>query len=260
VNCASLPPSLFENELFGHSREAFTDAKSKRLGLVQEAKGGSIFFDEVNTLDPACQAKLLRFIEEREYRPLGARKPLQANLNVIAASNNDLQHHTETGRFREDLFYRLNVITLILPPLRERREDIPLLVKHFLKKYEKQYGIKQISPDVLASFSAHEWPGNIRQLENMIQQLMILTPGPVIDREHLPTDNGFSPTTNPNLEFQKAKKRVIEEFEKNYIIRMLRMHQGNITHTAKAAGKDRRVFARMIKKYRISADAFKSPS
>ena len=260
VNCASLPPTLFENELFGHFREAFTDAKSRRPGLVQEAEGGTIFLDEVDALDPTCQAKLLRFIEEREYRPLGSRKPLQANLNMTAATNNDLWHNVETGRFREDLFYRINVITLTLPPLRERREDIPLLVRHFLKKYEKRYGIKQISPDVLASLSTHEWPGNIRQLENLVQQLMILTPSPVIDREHLPSDNGFTPTTESNLNFQEAKKRVIEEFEKNYIIRMLRMHQGNITHTAKAAGKDRRVFARMIKKYRISADAFKSPS
>lgn len=252
LNCASLTPTLFENEMFGHEKEAFTDAKSFRPGVIKEAEGGTIFLDEVDTLERASQAKLLRFLEERAYKPLGSGKCIKADVRIIAASNSDLSLSVKASRFRQDLFYRLNVIALKLPPLRERQEDIPLLANHFLKKYAKRFGDKKLSPAVIKMFFLHTWQGNIRELENVIQQIMVMSPDQVIKPESLPfmkvEDDQQSWLVDT---FQDSKQRHVEQFEKEYIYNILRQYNGNITQAAKAAGKDRRAFGRLVKKHQL---------
>ncbi len=260
VNSAALPATLFENELFGHAKEAFTDARSSRPGLIREAEGGTIFLDEVDTLDPASQAKLLRFLEEKEYRPLGSGKAIKTNVRVIAASNTELKASMEAGRFRQDLFYRLNVVPLTLPPLRERREDIPILANHFLKKYERKFGAKRFSPAAMEKLSLHPWPGNIRELENMVQHVMIMVPDRVIGPESLPFAAQDDQQPKMFHNFQEAKRKAIETFERAYISNLLRIHDGNITRAAKASGKDRRAFGRLVKKHRLPVTGERSIS
>ena len=249
VNSAALPPALFENELFGHAKEAFTDARTYRPGLIREAEGGTVFLDEIDTLEPASQAKLLRFLEEKEYKPLGSAKSVKANVRIIAACNADLKESMKGGRFRQDLFYRLSIVPLALPPLRERREDIPVLATHFLKKYELKFGAKRFSPAALEMLSHHPWPGNIRELENIVLQVMILVPDEVIGPESLPFSLEDAHRSQTCQTFQEAKKKVIEAFEMEYLSDILSLYHGNITRAAKAAGKDRRVFGRLVKKY-----------
>lgn len=252
LNSATLPATLFENEMFGHAKEAFTDAKSSRAGIIREAEGGTIFLDEIDTIEEASQAKLLRFIEDRTYRPLGSGKYTQADVRIIAASNTDLRSRIETGKFRQDLFYRLNVITFFLPPLRDRREDIPLLAEHFLKKYAQRFGVKRLSPAAMEMLSLYSWPGNIRELENVIQQVLIMGPHQVIGPESLAFNVVESQPGQALNTFQEAKRKTIEQFEKEYVYNVLSLHKGNITQAAKAAGKDRREFGRLVKKYRLS--------
>ena len=251
VNSATLPAALFENEFFGHAKEAFTDARSSRPGLIREAEGGTVFLDEIDTLEQASQAKLLRFLDEKEYKPLGSGKPIKVNVRVIAASNTDLKESIEEGRFRRDLFFRVNVITLILPPLRHRREDVPVLAGHFLKKYERKFGVKRFSHAAMEKLSSYAWPGNIRELENMVQQVMIMVADPVIGPESLPLSFQDTQYSSPACRtFQEGKTDAMETFEREYIANILRIHNGNITQAAKAAGKDRRVFGRLVKKHK----------
>ena len=252
LNSATLPATLFENEMFGHVKEAFTDAKSARSGIIKEAEGGTIFLDEIDTIEEASQAKLLRFIEERKYRPLGSGKYTRADVRIIAASNTDLRSRVEADRFRQDLFYRLNVITCYLPPLRERREDIPLLADHFLNKYAQRFGRKKLSPAAMKMLSLHGWPGNIRELENVVQQVLIMVPNAVIGPESLPFHAAGSQPDQALNTFQEAKRKTIEQFEREYIHNILSLHKGNITQAAKAAGKDRREFGRLVKKHRLT--------
>jgi len=252
LNSATLPATLFENEMFGHAKEAFTDAKSARAGIIKEAEGGTIFLDEIDTIEEASQAKLLRFIEDRTYRPLGSGKYTQADVRIIAAGNTDLRSLAEAGKFRRDLFYRLNVITFFLPPLRERREDIQLLAEHFLKKYAQRFGVKTFSPAAMKMLSLYNWPGNIRELENVIQQVLIMAPHQVVGPESLPLNGAETQTDEVLNTFQEAKRKTIEQFEKEYVYNALSLHKGNITQAAKAAGKDRREFGRLVKKYRLS--------
>ncbi len=249
VNSAVLPAALFENELFGHTKEAFTDARSSRPGLIREAEGGTIFLDEVDTLDPASQAKLLRFLEDKEYKPLGSGKSIKANVRIIAASNADLKESMEAGRFRQDLFYRLNVINLNLPSLRQRTEDIPILANHFLKKYERKFGAKRFSPAAMEMLSLYNWPGNIRELENMVQHVLIMVPDNFIGPECLPFSVEGAHRSRACQTFQEAKRKAIGAFEREYVSNILCLYNGNITRAAKAAGKDRRVFGRLVKKY-----------
>src|SRR5436190_6741056 len=177
VNCAAIPETLLESELFGHVRGAFTGATTNKKGKFALADGGTIFLDEIGTMSPALQAKLLRVLQEREFEPLGSERTQRVDVRVIAATNRDMKRLVEEGRFLEDLFYRLNVIPLILPPLRERREDIPLLVEHFLRKHAQRSGrrIDQIHADALDRLMAYDWPGNIRELENTIERAVVLS-------------------------------------------------------------------------------------
>ena len=252
LNSATLPATLFENEMFGHVKEAFTDAKSSRSGIIKEAEGGTVFLDEVDTIERASQAKLLRFVEERKYRALGSGKYTDADVRIIAASNTDLRLRVTANKFRQDLFYRLNVITLTLPPLRERREDIPLLVDHFIKKYAHRFGEKSLSPGAMKMLSLHTWPGNIRELENVIQQIMVMTPHRIIEPESLPFEVAESQQGRDFSPFHEAKRKSVEQFEKEYLSEILLFHKVNITQAAMAAGKDRREFGRLVKKYQLS--------
>ncbi len=250
VNCAAVPADLFENELFGHHRGAFTDARSSQRGLIAEADGGTLLLDEINALPPAAQAKLLRFIEDRSYRPLGSPRTVKADVRLVAATNTDLKEQVAKGMFREDLFYRLHVVALRLPPLRERSGDIPLLGEYFLRRYTPTRNGWSFSPEALAALTEHEWPGNVRELENLIRQMVCLHPPKVIRPEDLPwpARPGVAP---PADSFRTAKARTIAHFERSYLAGLLHTHRGNITRAARAARQDRRTFRRLIQKHRL---------
>jgi two-component system, NtrC family, response regulator GlrR len=260
VNCGAIPVELMENELFGHDRGAYTGAHTSQTGMISEANGGTLFLDEIDCLPATAQVKLLRFLQKKEYRPLGSSKTNQADVRVIAASNTDLREAIKSGRLRQDLYYRLNVLSLHLPPLRERREDIPVLSRHFLAKYAYEFDkpAKDISPDALRKLKRYDWPGNVRELENLIERAVALSEsrsihGADID---LPQENSPVVTTLP-ISFQEAKTRYVAQFERDYVQELLRLHQGNITKAAQSAMKDRRAFWELIRKHKIDARSFK---
>src|SRR5881296_871586 len=186
VSCAAIPATLLESEMFGHERGAFTDAKERRLGKLELAHGGTLYLDEIGDMPVELQTKLLRALQERTIERLGGQEPIHIDVRVLAATNRDLETMMRDGRFREDLFYRLNVVTVTLPPLRERRRDIPLLVEHFLAKYATELGERGVAPDSLDRLVGHEWPGNVRELEHVIQRAMVMAQNGVILPEHLP--------------------------------------------------------------------------
>ncbi len=185
VSCAAIPSALLESELFGHEKGAFTDARERKLGKFEVAHGGTLFLDEVGDMAPELQAKLLRALQERSFERVGGHEPIRVDVRILAATNRDLEALIKSGRFRDDLYYRLNVMTVQLPPLRERRRDIPLLVDHFLAKYANELGSRAVSAEALDRLVGHEWPGNVRELENVVQRAMVMAGG-VIVPEHLP--------------------------------------------------------------------------
>jgi two-component system, NtrC family, response regulator GlrR len=257
VNCGALPIALVENELFGHARGAFTSASDFQVGVVAEANGGTLFLDEIDCLPQLAQIKLLRFLQEKEYRPLGSPKIRRADVRVIAASNLNLEEAVAQGRFRQDLFYRLNIISLSLPPLRDRQDDIPLLAAHFLEKYSREFGkdVTQLSADALEALLSHRWPGNIRELEHAIERAVVLCRTEVIQFSDLGICSGFNPQKRESLQVAKAKE--IARFEKNYIKALLSACHGNITKAAQMADKNRRAFWQLIHKHQIDAASFK---
>ena len=186
VSCAAIPATLLESELFGHERGAFTDAKERKLGKFELAHGGTMFLDEVGDMPPELQTKLLRALQERSFERVGGQEPIRVDVRILAATNRELEALIKEGRFRDDLYYRLNVVELPLPPLRERRRDIPLLVDHFLAKYADDLGVRIVAPEALDRLVGYEWPGNVRELENVIQRAMVMATGGVILPEHLP--------------------------------------------------------------------------
>jgi DNA-binding NtrC family response regulator len=254
VDCAALPDNLFENELFGHTRGAFTDAHRDQKGLVALADKGTLFLDEIDSLSPSAQAKLLRLLQEKTYRPLGSEKFVKADLSVLAAMNRDPVSLVEKGQFRSDLFFRLNVFRLHLGPLRERRADIPILARYLVETTasEMQVGPKALTPAALRKLMGHGWPGNVRELGNVIQRAVLLAH----DRNLLPDHVVFSTepvapvgTPVPAETFRQAKERAIKEFESSYVSRLFEKHGGNVTHAAREAQKDRRAFGRLLKKH-----------
>lgn len=254
VNCGAIPVDLFESELYGHRRGAFTGAISAQLGLIGESEGGTLFLDEVETLGPASQVKLLRFLQDQVYYPVGSAKPRQANIWVVASTNIELPLKIQEGTFREDLYYRLAVISLALPPLRQRKGDIPLLAAHFWKMYAARAGRadQPLSPQVMEALCRHSWPGNVRELQNVVQQLAVLTESETVQPEDLPI-----PCTEENVDAKcsslaQRKALVIADFEKRYLTELLRIHRGNVTRAAQEAGKDRRALGRLIKKYQLA--------
>ena len=249
LDCAAVPDQLFENEFFGHVRGAFTDAHRDQRGLVAAANGGTLFLDEVDTLSPAAQAKLLRFLQHRTYKPLGSDRFLEADVNVLAATNADPETCVREKRFRSDLYFRLNVIRLHLPPLRSRRGDVALLAKHLLETSDHT-GQKTFSPSALRELALYDWPGNVRELANVVQRAMLLTEGAQILPCHLELPNGSTPSGSSES-FRLRRRGAIESFERRYVEEMIRKHRGNVTHAACEAGKDRRAFGRLVKKYAI---------
>jgi len=254
VECSAIPEHLAESELFGHVRGAFTDAHRDHKGLVSLADGGTLFLDEIDSLSLPLQAKFLRFIQEGTYRPVGAERFVQANVRIIAASNQNLEGCVRHKEFRNDLYFRLNVLRLLLPSLRERRQDISLLAQHFLdtRAQVEQAVRKQLSPAALGRLEAHDWPGNVRELLNVMQRAVVLAPGNQILPCHIVLSTGRFEEAEGVINFRRARLRVIATFEQQYVHEMLRKHQGNITHAALDAGQDRRAFGRLVKKYKAS--------
>jgi DNA-binding NtrC family response regulator len=254
VNCGALPEYLVENELFGHAKGAYTDASSPEKGLIAEAEKGTLFLDEVDTLKISAQVKLLRFLQDHEYRSLGSTKNHTADIRIIAATNTDLQQQVQEQRFREDLYYRLNVIVIRLPPLRERQEDIPLLASHFLRRYAHHYGREslRLSADALHKLVAYPWPGNIRELETVLHRAIILASSPVLQREDIDLPDSSQCAIPETHSFREAKTRVLEQFERTYLSDLLTTHEGNVTRAAKHAGEPRRSLQRLLKKYRLN--------
>jgi DNA-binding NtrC family response regulator len=255
INCGALPDQLLENELFGHARGAYTDAATAERGLLAEAAGGTVFLDEVDTLALTAQAKLLRFLQDHEYRPLGSSKTLTADVRVIAAANADLRELVAARRFREDLFHRLNILSVYVPPLRERATDIPLLAAHFLDRYAAQYGRGEmrLSPAALRKMLSYSWPGNVRELEGLLHRAVVVCPTPVLDAGDIEL---------PGAEWadrgscRGAKDVAMGEFERTYLMTLLGEHGGNVSRAAHAAGRDRRAFQRLLRKHGIDRRVF----
>lgn len=261
VNCGAIPNDLIEDELFGHVRGAYTTAHANRNGLVKEAEGGSIFLDDVDCLPLSAQAKLLRFLQEREFRAVGSNTVQRANVRVIAASNRDLGKLAARGEFRQDLYFRLNVLPLTLPVLRERREDISPLALHFVRHFAREFKrpVDGITPAALKRMLMHDWPGNVRELQHVVERAVLLARGPLLDDGDV--DVGRSPS-EPAMDtsFRSMKARVVEDFERGYIEHLLGVNGGNVTHAARAAGKNRRAFFALMRKYRIASEQFRQPA
>lgn len=260
VNCGCLPDSLVENELFGHVRGAYTDARESQCGLIEQAEGGTLFLDEIEALSHKGQVALLRFLQDYEYRPLGSQHTKHANVRMITASNESLEKLVDQGAFRKDLFYRINILPLTLPPLRKRGDDILLLAEYFLDKYRAVYNQndRYLDPQTLHWMSRYSWPGNVRELENLILREFLLadsaciTIRPINDvsserRRQLQDRRRSSDIYNRS--FQDAKSAVVKEFEHNYLQYVLEDANGNISQAARQAGKERRSFTRLLDKY-----------
>jgi two-component system response regulator GlrR len=258
VNCGAIPVELAESELFGHERGAFTGAYASAEGLIAQADGGTLFLDEVVSMPLLTQVKLLRFLQEREYRPIGAKSTRRADVRVIAAANTSLARAVQQGRFRHDLFYRLNVVRLTVPALRERRDDIPLLAEHFVRRFAAQVGspVKDLSVSARERLVRHEWPGNVRELEHAIERAVVFAGAPIIEADHLVLD-GPEPEVADAGSFKRAKARTIANFERSYIEGLLAAHRGNISHAARRAGKNRRAFWELIRKHGVDAEHFR---
>jgi len=252
-NCGAIPENLIENELFGHVKGAYTDARTDQKGLFEEAHGGTLFLDEIGELPVGTQVKFLRVLQDGEFKRIGSTRPVRVDVRVIAATNKDLIQAIAEKSFREDLFYRLNVIPVNIPPLRERKEDIPLLINHFLNDFNKELGkvVEGFSPAAIQKMMTYQWPGNVRELKNKVKQAMVLTRNNVITAEdlffHVPV------SSNKFQSFKEAKR----EFEKEYISQVLRICQGNISQAARLAKKDRKDFYDVMKKYGIQPEAFR---
>jgi two-component system response regulator HydG len=273
VNCSAIPVDLVESELFGHVRGAFTGATATREGLFEAANTGTIFLDEVGDLPPLAQVKLLRVLQEGEIKRVGANETRIVDVRVVAATNVDLRHRIAEGSFREDLFYRLNVVAIFLPPLRERRDDIALLAYHFLRKYAARAGrnVQKISPDAMQILESHPWPGNVRELENAIEYSLVFCRGDEILSENLPafrthrdvpdapqnaeTSGLVLPSGLLDLPYRDAKQQALETFEAAYFDAILRRTGGNISEAARQAGLDRSNFRRAARRVGIAGGA-----
>ncbi|HEV8532559.1 MAG TPA: sigma-54 dependent transcriptional regulator [Methylomirabilota bacterium] len=255
VNCAAIPEELIESELFGHERGAFTGAVARRRGKFELADGGTLFLDEIGDMSLKTQAKVLRVLEEQAFERVGGKETIRVDVRVLAASNQNLQEQITAGRFREDLFYRLSVIPIEVPPLRKRKEDIPTLVEHFISLFSAENGRrpKTISVEALAYFLAYDWPGNVRELRNMVERLVIMAPRDVIGPEDLPpplrTREGG---TAEEAQKDKTLKEAREAFERAYILGELRAHEWNMTRTAERLGIERSHLYRKLKSYGIT--------
>ena len=261
VNCGALPVELVENELFGHERSAFTGAASAEPGLIAEAEGGTLFLDEVDSLPPIAQVKLLRFLESKEYRRLGSSRLRHADLRILAATNLDLERAVGAGCFRRDLYYRLNVVQLQLPPLRERAGDVPLLARHFLRRYASELArqLTDFTPEALLRLTLYPWPGNVRELENTVHRAVILTAGEdgFVGAGDLALLDDGAARKAAQESFRAAKVRAVAEFERRYLEDLLASCRGNVSRAARTARKDRSSFWSLVKKHGIDVSRFR---
>jgi DNA-binding NtrC family response regulator len=266
VNCAALPENLLESELFGHERGAFTSAEARRKGRFELADKGTIFLDEIGDISQAMQAKLLRVLQEKRFERVGGHESLEVDVRVVTATNKNLEKEVKEGRFREDLYYRLNVIKIDLPPLRERQEDLPLLITHFLNKYARtNEPPKKVSPEAMERMLAYRWPGNVRELENAIERAAVTSVGDTINVDKLPSRvTGVSTDDHPRFEIDLKHplphylKEATEQIEKQYILKALEKSRGNVGRCAELCGLSRRSVSGKISQYEIDKYPFKS--
>ena len=265
LNCGALPETLLESELFGYEKGAFTGAMRQKIGKFEYADGGTVFLDEVGDLSPTTQIKLLRVLQERVIERVGGNDEIHVDVRIIAATHKDLEDEVENGRFREDLYYRLNVVPIWLPPLRERKDDILLLTKHFLSKYSQllRKDITIISQDVINEMMSYDWPGNVRQLENLIERAIIMAKGNAITNIDL-SDNKKMKKAGSSysvlaefLPFKKSKERLIKDYERDYFVNLLRKNKGNITQTSKISQVDIKTIRRKMEEYGLRKEDFK---
>ncbi len=268
IDCTSLPENLLESELFGHEKGAFTGAVSLKRGLFEVANGGTVFLDEIGELPLVLQAKILRVLESKSFRHVGGEKYIETDVRIIAATNRNLRRLVEGGQFRSDLFYRLNVVPIYLPPLRERKEDIFPLIEYFVQLFNKKIGrsISNVSNEALKLLIDHDWPGNIRELKNVIEHMIITTKGDVISIESLPTEiRGTNAEVDPGSysaaamrkeilpNFSSAKKELVACFEKDYLGKLLEKNSWNVTQSAKEIKMHRSSFQRLMRKHGLQA-------
>jgi two-component system nitrogen regulation response regulator NtrX len=258
VNCAAIPEDLIESELFGHEKGAFTGATSRKRGKFEVANGGTIFLDEIGDMSLKTQAKILRILQEQALERVGGNRTLKVDVRVIAASNKDLEKEIEKGTFREDLYYRLNVIPIDVPPLRNRTDDIPLLVETFLKEFSQEgdCGLKSITPQAIDHLRAYRWPGNVRELKNLVERLAIMTESDVIDEGDMPPPYRAGTMSEPegSVFDMGSLKEAKKQFEKMYIIRKLSLNSNNISQTAESIGVERSHLHKKIKSFGLGED------
>ena len=254
VNCGAIPEALLESELFGHMKGAFTDAVANHKGLFQAADGGTLLLDEIGDMPPALQVKLLRVLQERAVRPLGSSQSVPVDVRIVSATHRDLEAAMAEGLFREDLYYRLNVVTLTLPTLAERREDIPLLANHFLSKLAAKYGKRSsgFAPEALKALTMATWPGNVRQLYNVVEQVCALSTTPLVPLALV--QRALRTPSVEVLSFAEAKQR----FEREYLVDLLKMTDGNVADAARLAQRNRTEFYRLLQKHALTPGLFKS--
>src|SRR5713101_1968779 len=266
MNCAALSQELVESELFGHEKGAFTGAIARREGKFEAADGGTLFLDEVGDMPLETQAKLLRAIQEKEFERVGGNAPIRVDVRLLAATNQDLEAAVRTGRFREDLYYRLRVVELVIPSLAERPEDIPLLVEHFRKEAAQRFARdpKALTDEALRACVTHEWRGNVRELRSAVEQALLLAPGPEIGPADLFGRPAVSETASPGAlpaSFREAKERMVEGFERDFLRQALRRHGGNITKAAEEVGMHRQNLQQKMRELGLTAeDAAKEPA
>jgi DNA-binding NtrC family response regulator len=259
INCGAIPETLIESELFGHARGAFTDAREAKAGVIAQAEGGTLFLDELDALSARAQIALLRFLQDREYRPVGGRAVLGADVRIIGATNADLAALAARGQFRPDLLFRLNILVLDMPPLRARGRDVILLADAFVRRYAHQYGkpVASLCADSIAWLEHYDWPGNVRELENLVHRAVVLSEGPSIRlTPTAPAARAVDPSALTDLGFRAAKARAIADFERAYLAEVMFRTGGNISAAARLAGKERSRLGKLVKKYGLERSSF----
>jgi two-component system response regulator AtoC len=266
VNCAAFTETLLMSELFGHERGAFTDARHQKKGVFENAQGGTLFLDEISEMVPQAQAALLRVLEERVVTRVGGSVEIPVDVRIVAASNRPLERQVDEAKFRADLYYRLNVVEIMVPPLRERPEDIPVLVRHFARLFARQYGVavRELSPEVEALLIGYPWPGNVRELRNTIERAYVMGRGPEIQLGDLPLglrhpalEDLRTHTALHKLPFREAKRKTVDHFERTYLTRALARSRGNVSRAARRAGMPRQVLQRLLQRHDLKGADFR---